>query len=532
MLRFLKTGALVLALAALLPWTTQAWTTQASAAAPQPDHPADHPPDQWQADPPGHWWTIPYDDITTPSRCRRQTTTPACAVEVRLACYFTRNSTLCEKLKKSKPETSIEVLPLDKSERDHFVKYRLPLVEKVTVGQADAVKGAASQPGDYRVDMQFTYCHNDTKVCREDSLPLFNFLLREVDGEWRSVAWDSHPLLQTGETVPGTTLPKEQWMADPPDLWRILTNSDDTPNTSRCIGQTTSPVCAVETMLACYRRSTEKFCRKAVLDTGWTKFNKYPNRSIGYEGFIKYRLLLVETVTVGQPEAVGGATSQPGDYQIDVQVTDCSYTRNRCDTDIGPPIHFLLREVGGDWKIVGWGSNPPLKTGELIPGTTRLKEQWQADPPDRWRIFSVNENIPNTSRCLGQRTSPLCAVETRRACKKLGNEELCKMEGYNDENRNFIAIKPEVYFEHYVSYRFPVVREVREGEQIEVDDETVAPGDYVVEYEETDCNSILKRCFRTFGSRTTYVLWKVGDNWRIYHTFNPDYEDEHPGMPD
>ncbi|WP_155976401.1 hypothetical protein, partial [Novispirillum itersonii] len=327
MLRFLKTVAIALALASLLPVAT------AFAATESP------PADQWQADPPDHWRTMhPWPSrVPGTSRCLQQKTTPVCAVETQLYCAFAWSNPACDKLSKGDLAVALlTIIPQDMSSDYHYLKYRLPLVEIVTVGQADAIHATASQPGDYRVDMQVTYCHIKTKVCREDILPIFNFLLREVGGDWQVVEWDSLPLLKTGEMVPGTTLPKEQWMADPPDLWRKLTNSDDKPSTSRCIGQTTSPVCAVETLLACYRREVEDFCRKAVLDTGWTKFNERPERSIGYAGYTKYRLSLVEKVSVGQADAVDGAASQPGDYRIDVQATHCLDPENFCETDIGP----------------------------------------------------------------------------------------------------------------------------------------------------------------------------------------------------
>src|SRR3990172_7533843 len=44
--------------------------------------------------------------------------------------------------------------------------------------------------------------------------------------------------------------------------WRTLTFSDET-TTSKCIGKPVTPICAVETFEACFKRSQIELCRKA-----------------------------------------------------------------------------------------------------------------------------------------------------------------------------------------------------------------------------------------------------------------------------
>ncbi|WP_026345371.1 hypothetical protein, partial [Novispirillum itersonii] len=141
-------------------------------------------------------------------------------------------------------------------------------------------------------------------------------------------------------------------------------------------------------------------------------------------------------------------------------------------------------------------------------------------------ILSINENIPNTSTCIGQKTSPLCAVETKIGCEALNNEDLCKTAGYDEEYIKLIArTSPDVYFDAYISYRFPVVKEVRKGDRISVKGIRAQPGNYVVEFEETRCRTILKSCFRVYGSRTTYLVKKSRNTWEVVAQHNPDDDD-------
>jgi hypothetical protein len=49
---------------------------------------------------------------------------------------------------------------------------------------------------------------------------------------------------------------------DPPGYWRAMTDVKAT-TTSRCIGKISTPLCAIETFLACYDRAKPSYCELA-----------------------------------------------------------------------------------------------------------------------------------------------------------------------------------------------------------------------------------------------------------------------------
>jgi hypothetical protein len=128
---------------------------------------------------------------------------------------------------------------------------------------------------------------------------------------------------------------------DPPDQWRTVGQNDAT-SSSRCIGQPTTPLCAVETLLACFQRGQLDLCR--MVDDGAEQYAQVFATPVDPGKRLTYRV-----VAVDRPEA------QPGDMLIILEQREIS--ADRPGPAAGPsPSDFLLRQQpDGRWKIVRWG---------------------------------------------------------------------------------------------------------------------------------------------------------------------------------
>jgi hypothetical protein len=142
---------------------------------------------------------------------------------------------------------------------------------------------------------------------------------------------------------------------DPPGHWRQMT-ADDATSDSKCVGKFDTPLCAVETVIACLERIRDDLCTLARVDRADRRF------SSGLSSHVYRRLYGVRHVERFRelskfklPPAV--TRIFPGDVRIDIQTQLCS-KREQGD-HCGPPHYdttiFAVRLTSQGWRVVNWG---------------------------------------------------------------------------------------------------------------------------------------------------------------------------------
>ncbi|MDK9721647.1 MAG: hypothetical protein OEL53_10745 [Rhodospirillales bacterium] len=137
--------------------------------------------------------------------------------------------------------------------------------------------------------------------------------------------------------------PASAWEEINPKQIRVIT---PTTATSDCIGVPKSPVCAVETILACTRRIDKAMCARA----GITNFH-YQDKP---DERLRYRILSVKVLTrkdILKEDWEKPDGLRPDDVEIIVQEPDehpPACPKSGCKTS------FWVKPDGIDWRVVDW----------------------------------------------------------------------------------------------------------------------------------------------------------------------------------
>jgi hypothetical protein len=137
---------------------------------------------------------------------------------------------------------------------------------------------------------------------------------------------------------------------DKPGTWRWMTQDPKT-TTSRRVGETKTPLCTIETFLACRIRANDELCRIAGSETG------YGNHSLHRDEYTRYR---VAEVTRWDERNLGRRPWKVGDLWIDVLEWDCNPRSDMAQDQLHcrrfdrrqPPIGYVLHKTGDQWRIV------------------------------------------------------------------------------------------------------------------------------------------------------------------------------------
>ncbi|MDR3437212.1 hypothetical protein [Telmatospirillum sp.] len=128
---------------------------------------------------------------------------------------------------------------------------------------------------------------------------------------------------------------------DRPEPWRLI-SQDIAATTSQCIGRPETPLCAVETLLACFQRANQALCR--MVDDDEDQYAEVFSDPPESGKYLAYRIvgprpptergldakLLVEQQEVATGKPVGSAPVQTSLFK-------------------------LRRQADGSWKVTGWG---------------------------------------------------------------------------------------------------------------------------------------------------------------------------------
>lgn len=149
------------------------------------------------------------------------------------------------------------------------------------------------------------------------------------------------------------TPPVELPAIDGPDQWRLLTH-DDATSTSKCIGDPITPLCAVETVLACFLRSQAELCR---IGSGDPNYPPRIRNEIQPAESRRYWVAGVEIVTEKNRAAykkVRYLKPQVGDVAL--RVRDARCYSEECNKPVGPPTIYLVRRNGDKWMAANWAT--------------------------------------------------------------------------------------------------------------------------------------------------------------------------------
>lgn len=137
---------------------------------------------------------------------------------------------------------------------------------------------------------------------------------------------------------------------DPPGVWRRLTH-DDATSTSRCIGNPVTPLCAVETYLACFFRSRNDYC--FLVEAGVQTIEMAKKRA---DSWREYRVVYARRpskLDPVEPRTEGPLKPLPGDVLIALHSRRCYGTDGKHHCSIGveedPPGVYMLRKQGEIW---------------------------------------------------------------------------------------------------------------------------------------------------------------------------------------
>ncbi len=119
--------------------------------------------------------------------------------------------------------------------------------------------------------------------------------------------------------------------------------------TSDCIGDPKTPLCAVETFLACSVRQDMSLCRKVGVD------------DFGFDdsiGAIEYVVSSHHTIREGDiPEELRSADwFRPGYEEIHILERFCLAKRVPCPQIWPTPYSYFVRPIDGHWHVVGWNA--------------------------------------------------------------------------------------------------------------------------------------------------------------------------------
>lgn len=136
-----------------------------------------------------------------------------------------------------------------------------------------------------------------------------------------------------------------------PGQWRYIAD-DDSLTTSRCIGSPATPLCATETLLACFQRGRMDLCR--LVDDGTGIYAEAFSSPAPGGRYLAYRIVAAKRLGYGEelPDAPG---ARPGDVVLMVDQRDGVIGQDAPAT--GAPVQrFILRhQADGRWKAIQWG---------------------------------------------------------------------------------------------------------------------------------------------------------------------------------
>lgn len=130
---------------------------------------------------------------------------------------------------------------------------------------------------------------------------------------------------------------------DPAGQYRLIGPAERSD--SRCIGKPETPLCAVETLLACFARLEATLCWQVwhPPGAGGALFGRNPPPPYWWS----YRIAAAEQIS-------------PDEAEIAIAGRHCGLqmTTPDCYATPAPPTRYRVRRMGNAWQVVDWASPP------------------------------------------------------------------------------------------------------------------------------------------------------------------------------
>jgi hypothetical protein len=137
-----------------------------------------------------------------------------------------------------------------------------------------------------------------------------------------------------------------------PGQWLYVTQEDRT-SSSQCVGQPGTPLCAVETLLACFQRDRQDLCR--MVDDGTEQYAQIFNAPADPAKYLAYRVLGAHRIDADSPRVGQASHAKDGDVLLTVDQREGLLGRYARATGAPAQDFLLRRQPDGAWKIVSWG---------------------------------------------------------------------------------------------------------------------------------------------------------------------------------
>ena len=166
-----------------------------------------------------------------------------------------------------------------------------------------------------------------------------------------ALVWAVPPALADDVPLPDVT-PKDRPM--------VMT-FQDADSSSKCVGNPETPLCAIETMMACWQRGDHHLCRIGLnLDHEPRYGGGAPHPDDVFLYWVAKRAVLTKKTLPWDPldvlERPGLTAPQVGDMRIDIADVRCTkkVSPETCDYKNKSTAAFILRQEGNRWTVLQW----------------------------------------------------------------------------------------------------------------------------------------------------------------------------------
>ena len=199
---------------------------------------------------------------------------------------------------------------------------------------------------------------------------------------------------------------------------------DPAGSTSKCFGIPETPLCALESVLACELFDRPRLCKVVEHPQPWTGDAREVHR--GFSAI--YVHMSSETLTDADipdwARDIGTHTWQPGDVAVRTWWKGCGTPDGaRCGGHWDYlPKTYITRRAGDKWQAVDVAHPAVPFSEEAYRG--------RADGPPGKQGVLTYDLARSTSQCIGNPVTPLCAAVTWEACHLYYEADLCATIGY------------------------------------------------------------------------------------------------------
>jgi hypothetical protein len=162
---------------------------------------------------------------------------------------------------------------------------------------------------------------------------------------------------------------------DPKGYWRIM-GHDDAASSSKCVGNPITPLCAIESIIACFEREDGELCRigmgldeRPFFDDRQPKQKTYRYRRYRVVAFKRFQSGNLPPLRHLPPAVADNLPSwdtkerrayQPGDGHVVVLAGDCWRDGATCSHLSEFNLYtYHVRQAGARWAVINWWAPEP-----------------------------------------------------------------------------------------------------------------------------------------------------------------------------